>query len=237
MGANNQPKENNIRKKINLLILLLLLVILPAGSWYYLRSGFSYQKQAWSELKDYGQIPSFNLTTQEGVPFKQSDLKGKIVVSNFLSIDQEDSAAKMDLVKKMHVQFDDRKDMVFVFYGMNSAEDTAADLKAFAEKNGVTDHQQCIFLNGDDSEIRQILQSGFKVPQLDQPKDKDNKYELSSTAVNDYPYFILSDTSSMIRNYYDYREEAAITRMIEHIAMILPRAPEKDIELRRDKEK
>lgn len=41
--------------------LVLLLIVFPAGSWYYLKSGFSYRKSALGELKDYGNAKDFVL--------------------------------------------------------------------------------------------------------------------------------------------------------------------------------
>jgi len=164
-------------------------------------------------------------------------MKGNIVVSNFIDINKKDAVQKMELVKKLHDQFDDRQDMLFVFYDRSIKGTSAVDMKAFVEKHGITDHAQCIYLTGESASIQNLLQNGFKVPALDKERNVDQKYELSTALPADYPYFVLTDTTSMIRNYYNYKDHASMTRMIEHIAMILPRAPEKDIELRRDKEK
>jgi hypothetical protein len=41
--------------------LLFLLVIFPMGSWYYLKTGFAYRKNALNELKPYGNLNSFEL--------------------------------------------------------------------------------------------------------------------------------------------------------------------------------
>ena len=48
---------------------------------------------------------------------------------------------------------------------------------------------------------------------------------------------VLADTTLTIRRYYDLREEQQIKRMVEHIAIILPRIEEKDLVFQREIEK
>jgi len=59
------------------------------------------------------------------------------------------------------------------------------------------------------------------------------------TVVDSYPYDLdisLIDTSSTIRNYYDF-DSTSFTKLVQHIPIIIPRKKEKDIVLKRDDEK
>lgn len=53
-------------KNKNPLILLLLLILLPIASWYYLKTGLEYRKDALTELEDRGRVSRY-LTVDENI--------------------------------------------------------------------------------------------------------------------------------------------------------------------------
>lgn len=85
--------------------LFLLLVILPAGSWYYLKSGFTFRKAALSELKDYGNFKNItvNRTTGESLQLDSTHV--------YLIKLSHDTLLN-DFYKKLLVAYESRKDVL-----------------------------------------------------------------------------------------------------------------------------
>ncbi len=215
---------------------LFLLVVLPAGSWYYLKTGFQYQKDVWAQLKRYGEISDYQLTTQEGDPFTKELTKKHILLASFLSPTGTETSLAFKQLKRLHFQFDDRKDLFFMIHSLDGSRTNADELRQILIEDGLEDDPQCLFLSGE--AIPSLLLNDYKRPTME-PKADTAAYKLvvDQQLPVSYPYFVLIDTKGMIRNYYDFREEAQIKRLVEHLAVILPREKRSTIEVKREKEK
>ncbi len=201
------------KKILQTIALFLLLVGFPAISWYYLRTGLDYRMEALGELGDLGKIPGFELTNYNEKEVSKADLKGKVVVASFLSLDASESTSlKGKYLEKLHDQFDERKDVVFVNYLVEGEIDTTtAKAAAFAEAYKLSDPNQCYFLEGTPDQIRALAtEGGFALPMAE------------GMALVDNPFMILADTSLTVRKIYDVREPSQVSRLVEHIALILP---------------
>ncbi|GJM33183.1 MAG: hypothetical protein DHS20C18_21840 [Saprospiraceae bacterium] len=189
----------------------MLLIGFPAISWYYLRTGLDYRMEALSELDDLGKIPGFELTNYNQLRVSNANLRGKVVVANFLSVNQSESSnLKGGYLNKLHDQFDERKDVVFVNYLIEEEVDSSGKAAEFAQKFELTDPDQCYFLSGEPTLISQLAKEGFHLPLTD------------DMALTDNPFMILADTSQTIRKIYDVRDAKQVARLVEHIALILP---------------
>ena len=84
-----------------------------------------------------------------------------------------------------------------------------------------------------------LFTNGYKIPLFDE-RTEDGKIPLKSIPVpipDEYPYFVLIDSSLMIRNYYNINDQESMDRMVEHLAIILPREKKSKAVLRPPKEK
>lgn len=205
-------------------LLFLFLIVLPAGSWYYLHKGLDYHKTAMEELKDYGQIPAFSLMNYDSSELNRENVAGNIVIAYFFSMQNEELSELFgERISKIHQQFDERKDVSFLFHVVDSAE-TAGAITSFAERYALIDREQCYFLSGDPAAMEMHARQGYKLP-LEE-----------GISLGDNPYLILADTAMTIRNYYDLRNEGEIRRLIEHIALILPRRKSRSVFSRKESE-
>jgi len=230
--------QKKITNKIQIAILAFFIVFMPLGSWYYLQSGFDYHEDLMSELKDYGKIPEFDLLTQNNTRFVNSDLQGKMTIANFYDDDSPSTAISMDYTRRILGQFKSQKDLIFLFHSLSPAVQNDSLLKTFAKKEDLLD-KRAYFLSGDKDQMTRLLTSSYKIPLLDERKEdgsisfKSNVNELPE----EYPYFVLIDTSLTIRNYYNISDEASMNRLVEHLAIILPREKKSKAEHRPQKEK
>lgn len=217
MNNNETKKKNRIAP---ILILFLLLIVLPGGSIYYLSQGFDHQVNTYKELKDYGQIPDFQLTDENGNVIEKKDITGKIVVAGFAPL----SAIKSDATFQKYVydlneQFGDRKDLMLLVHVTDVDSLSVSDKEVIAEKYELKFPKTWKVLTGNISAVKNLAKEGYKLPQTD------------------IPYFALADTEGKIRNYYDGLNYEEVAKMAKQVVMILPRAPEKDAILKREKEK
>jgi hypothetical protein len=217
-----EQKASGIRKVLQALALLLFLVVLPLGSWFYLRNGLDYRLEALEELGDHGVIAPFELPTYKQDTLDRKDLEGKLVVASFLDFSDETLTRRTgEYLNKLHEQFDERPDVLLLQHVLNAPD--AGRIQAFELEHRLDDPDQCFFLVGGE---------GAGAAQVG------DLYGLEATAgapLN--TQLVLADTTLTIRRYYDLRDEQAVRRMVEHIAIILPRIEERDLVFKREREK
>ena len=202
------------------LILSFIFIVLPAGSWYYLNEGYNYRKALLEELgQDLGEIPAFELKNQNAQVITNELIAGKLVIANFLSLPEPENQQKLikDLAR-VQDQFDKRDDIVFLtFTKASTSEQISSYFQLLQVKRN---KNQWHFLTGAETAMNAIA------AKIDLPNNFQKGYADNAT-------LIIADTSSTIRYAYDFREEAAIKKLIEHIATMMPTAAKR--ELRADK--
>ncbi len=205
----------NIKSKniIQILALGLILVVLPGGAWYYLQMGLNYQKDARAELKDF---ETFNLEKHFKESFIdydsiKSDEKIKLVC--FWETEKQE-----ELFSKLYDQFGTSGGMEFVI------------IQSGPEIRNLNGKYYRSYLNVSDEKML-ALKNGFGEPTYTKNEKGNTIVEEVNKQVDfrnkDYPYFILMDFDNKIKNYYDTREEAQVNRMVEHIAILIPKTGRK----------
>ena len=211
--------------------LLLFLVGLPLGSWYYLQAGFDYHKELMAELQNYGRIPEFSLVDQNGDTLNREDLAEKTVIVSFFN----EEKTTMQHIQKYHSQFHDRNDVLFVAHSLKPRSES--NLKSILSDYDLN-NDQTILLTGEKDELLKVLGKGYQVPDINKRgEDMIIPRNDALSMPDEYPYFILVDNSGTIRNYYAVNDEKSMTRLIEHLALILPRKSEEEAVLKRETEK
>jgi hypothetical protein len=219
---NEKKQKPGIPSALRVILLFLLLVGLPAGSWFYLQSGLNYRKNALADLKDFGKLKSFQLYSQNGDTLRLQDIQGKVVVANFFSPDLSKSRETADRIAKLHSLFDERTDLYFLSH---VPTDSTSQLWQLADAMGIKDSNQWFLLTAAPEELENQERKNYKFPQKEEAMDGENNF------------LALVDTSRTIRNYYDVANNEDMGRLIEHIAILLPKLPKDRAEFRRQKEK
>lgn len=197
--------------------LLLFLVILPAGSWYYLQSGYNHRKASLAELQQLGTVSAFELADQNGDTFYSEDMQKRVVIAGFLPEEVESQTRWAERLHKLHEQFDERNDILFLLFADSASLNNPG---AFLLQNDLTDSLQWTLLVVDKSEMRTLATEGFHLPDPDKPG-----------------YLALVDTSRMVRRHYDPLDNQQMGRLIEHITIVMPKLADPDIVFKREKEK
>ena len=229
------------KSKFQLLALLTILIVFPLLSWYYLKTGYNYQMDSRSELKDYGTLPAFNFINKDGKPFSNDSLYKSMAVVSFFGKNEKTNQELLSIIQKLNEQFGENDYLKILIPTLQPETDTPAQLSEVFEKNNLNSERQ-YFLTGNKSTIQNWVGKGIKIPTewkvIEEGKAPDILLsEDKSGNLENYPFFVLVDSKRKIRNYYHLDNVEEVKRMVEHIALLLPRDVKPDIEFEREKEK
>lgn len=212
MSEQKTEQTSPRRKWINNLMLVVLMVVLPVISYMYLKNGFEWRKQAQSELGDYGKIRGAYVIYADGT--KENQLKGRVCVLHMFGANPDLTPGNkniIDVSEKLYDQFgfktgDTRDDFRLVMI----SEGGTSEFRSYYQKLPSIDMVTWVWTGGLGSWTT-ILQNGFD-------------YYCQSNKVSSYPnYFAVSDTSGTIRRFYNADDPAEVGRMVEHVAILLPK--------------
>lgn len=211
----------NKRTIVQLLALFLLLAALPAGSWYYLKSGLDYHRKAMAELKDLGVLPlPQDVLPTTGSALPVDSLKNRLVITGFIYLADQRALDEYGAnLSRLHEQFDERGDVIFITYAQELPGDTTL-LTAFIDKYQLLDKSQYYFFKTNEVDI-QRAKAAYHLP-----ADNQNRF-----------WIALADTNMKLRRIYDAGKMADIKRLVEHIALLAPRIKERDLLYKREREK
>ncbi len=208
------------------ILLMLLLVVLPLGSWLYLKKGFNYQIEAIAELKQYGTLPKFLTKDFLGRVISSEEIEGKLVLLNFIS-DTPQSKERLETLFSLHDQFDDALGVAFLNIGLRPGMESNV-----SKEQLYRDTTQFYFIPTQ-GERPLFLGQNILYPLYDEytPGDSLNFNPVVPEDLPDYPFFVLIDKLGKIRNYYPLENRERIKRLVEHIALTMPRTIEPETEV------
>jgi len=186
--------NNKTNNIIQFALLGLILIALPAGSWIYLKKGLDYQKETRSDLENLGKIEVRSFFEVDDEVWNKWGLDEKLKV---ISIEQNEE--KNELIKKLNRQFKNSEGLAFI---------------VLKEENRHF------------SEIEEVSNIHYVSMPLDKITAQINKIGKSSNIVykTEFDHFILVDEKNVVKKLYDYRKEDEVKRLIEHVAILVPKA-------------
>lgn len=206
--SQEKEKVTNKRKLIIFAAMFLIFVALPGMSWYYLSSGLSWHKKAYAELGNYGKIRPAFIIYPDGE--KRDQLKEKVVVLHIFGENPDISPVNqkiLDTGENLFNQFG--KNYMFTLCMIKEGGGTA-EFKTYAQTRPSSDFATWVWTGGLGS-WRTILENGYE------------SFSLASGTPAVKEYYALCDTSGTIRRFYNAEDDHEIGRMVEHIAMLLPK--------------
>jgi len=199
------------------------LVGFPMVSWYYLNEGYKYRIGVIKELdQNLGKIPAFNFVNQQGKVVNQDDLPNNAVITNFVDLETIDkSKSYMDILYKIQDQFDKKDDILFYTFIKGAS---LSDVQDYTKSLNIKEEKQWNFLTGDEAQMEQFI-NAFPFSE-----GVEKSYAGNSTVA-------IADTSSVIRYFYDMNDTNNASKLIEHIANLMPQAPPEEARMKRELEK
>lgn len=201
----------------------LLLMVTLAG---YMAFG----QEGDSSLKVLGDAPSFALTDQMERPVRSDDLRGKVIVADFVYTGCRDICPELSL-RMQALQDRLRQERLLgdavqlLSFTVDPARDTPAVLRPYAERHRA-DPQAWRFLTGAEDMVVPLIVQGFRLGVPPLPSDANHAdhaagEEAAAPEVMHSARFVLIDREWRIRAYYDARD-LDLTRVIDDIRSLLP---------------
>jgi hypothetical protein len=211
MSEEQQPASNK-RKWILGVAMLLILVILPAGSWFYLRGGLKWRKDAIAELGFYGQIRGAHIIYPDGS--KVDQLKENVCVIHNFGAGPDLTPENQQIIEtnmRLYDQFGKLSNgqVRYNFRIVMIHEGGTAAFRSAIQKIPSIDYVTWVNTGGLGS-WGTILENGYE------------KFALEKGAKRHKYYYALADTTGQIKCFYNALDEDSVNRMVQQIALLLP---------------
>ena len=211
-----------------------LLVVAPLGLLLLALAGFTaLGRDDGVQLQVFGDAPAFALTDQLERPVTSDELRGKVVVANFVYTSCRDVCPLLS-VQMQQLQERLRQDALLggrvqlLSFTVDPARDTPAVLHVYAERHQA-DRDAWRFLTGPEHELVPLIVQGFRLgvdilppPVTDQTEAHAGDEPHASYDVMHSGRFVLIDRQGRIRAYYDGREDD-IDRIARDVRRLLHR--------------
>ena len=203
-------EKNN--KKLTGFLVVGLVFLVPLASWFYLRAGFEYQKEAYAQLDSIGIVPTFQYTDQYDTELDTAFFRGRVLLLNVLPDGKETET--VDRLAKLFDQFDETG-RVYVLTLVNPEQRSKIREARQMLELTAEDHWSLVEVGND--ELRRLTA---------QFPEKDTKrYRQGLIA--------LVDRYGFVRNYYDPLVNEEMGMLIRHLTFVMPRDAKEEVELLR----
>jgi protein SCO1/2 len=208
-----------LKRPLLWVVFALCALAVPVGATLVSRARHQVKLPAW------GQVPDFTLTDQDKHPFGSADLRGKVVVADFVftscssacpRLTQEMSTLARYLTNR---GFDGRVKLVSI--SVDPERDTPERLKAYAAGFSA-DPRLWSFLTGPMDKVRDAVVDGFKQG-LEKEKDESEK---DGFAIVHGTKMVLVDVKGTMRGFYDANEPDSMAQLRVAISALLERGGE-----------
>ncbi|RFM30228.1 SCO family protein [Deminuibacter soli] len=200
-----------MRKK--LIVYLVFFVALAGGFWYFLFRGTDNWK---SKSPVINTVRDFSFTTQDGAPFTQANMQGKVCVVEYFFTTCRGICPRLNTnMHKIYDAFRDEPNFMIVSHTCDPERDSVPVLKHYADSLKV-DTKRWVFLTGRKDSLYQAARSSYL---LDDPKN-------SVANINDQflhtQFFAVVDKNGQVRGQiYDGLKENELKNLQETVKSLL----------------
>lgn len=192
---------------------LLFFVVLVLGFYYFLFKGTDKWK---TKLAVISYVKPFHFTTQDGLPFTDKDMLGKVSVVEYFFTNCKGICPKMNHnMKQVLERFKNEPDFMIVAHTCDPERDSAQRLKVYADSMKI-DNRKWVMLTGRKDSLYQQARSSYL---LDDPKNNVEKIEDQFIHTQ---FFALVDRDGKVRGQiYDGLKQPELDRLAKDIRSLL----------------
>jgi protein SCO1/2 len=162
-------------------------------------------------LGSYGELPAFALKDQRGVEVRAADLKGRVLVVDFIFTSCPDICPLLtQQLAGIRRELQPQAALAFVSFSVDPEHDTPERLKQFAAQHRA-DHPDWYFLTGPLELVRKVVTSGFKQAMQAEPVVPGKPRNVLHGT-----HFVLVDRTGQIRGFY--RNDSEGTEQLQKAA-------------------
>ncbi|MGI8436063.1 MAG: SCO family protein [Chthoniobacterales bacterium] len=194
---------------------LILIPVLTGAFLFWVRQVQVHQLAA-RKISNYGTVPPFQLTNQNGKLFGSRQLQGKIWIADFVFTSCPGpcpmiSSRMSELQRPL-----ENSDVHLVSFTVDPKTDTPAVLREYGERLHARPGRWD-FLTGPETTLYPLIRNGFKLGISDGAEEMGTP--VHSTRV------VLVDRHDTIRGYYDILEPDAVTKLLADTTHLLREQP------------
>lgn len=210
-----------LKKVSGTLVVLLLLVGLPAVSYYYLKTGYTYRKDAILTQEDFGKMPDLSaLPVVRGK--RPASYRGAMNVVGWLDPTKPVASRQYGtMLDSLYQQFKDSPNLYFTTLVL--AKDPAAAVTDFTTEHNLPASGMLTFLRADENQFARTA-ADFKLPL--------GGYD----APGEDPIVALVDSSLTVVKHYNLDHRSETIGLVQLVSVIIPLPERKDLILERAKE-
>ncbi|NJC25167.1 hypothetical protein [Neolewinella antarctica] len=211
----------NAKSIFSTVVVLFLLVGLPAISFYYLRTGFTYRKEAIMTQGDFGKMPDLSaLTRVQGT--LPDNLRGSMAVVGWLDpTKQEATRVYGHMMDSLYQQFADSPNLHFTTIVLSKDPDQTVN--EFTQTYHLPEAPMLSFVRADATAFQRSA-SDFQLPL--------SQYDAPGTE----PIVALVDSSQTIVKHYNLARRDETIGLVQLISVIIPLPEKQDLILDRGRE-
>lgn len=211
-GSSRHPRS---AKAIVWYATLILIPVLTAAFLFWLRQA-QVHRMANRTLLDYGTVPEFQFTNQDGQSFGSVQLKGKIWIADFIFTSCPGPCPIISSrMSEMQRPLED-SDVHLVSFTVDPETDTPEVLRGYAERLKARPGRWD-FLTGSESALYSFIKDGFKLAVSDGADELGVPVHSTRAA--------LVDRRGKIRGYYDLTAPDAVTNLLADTTHLLREQP------------
>jgi protein SCO1/2 len=192
---------------------LLFFLVLVLGFYFFLFRGTDNWK---AKLPVISYVKPFHFTTQDGLPFTDKDMLGKVCVVEYFFTTCKGICPKMNAnMRTVFDMFKDEPNFLIVSHTCDPDRDSAARLKVYADSMKINT-RKWVLLTGRKDSLYQIARSAYL---LDDPKNNVEKIEDQFIHTQ---FFALVDKDGKVRGQvYDGLKQTELDRLKKDIKTLL----------------
>ena len=197
-------------------VVLILLLALPIISWYYLKSGFEYQKRNVESLHNFGKTGDFVLRVENGDILESADLEGMTWVAAFT---RPATTPVSIALERLIRQYDESEKFAVLVFMVTPIKEEIYLLDSLRLETVPADLQHSPAYHTAliaEEEVNKYAREVFHCPDSLSPRST----------------LILIDGDGQVRNFYDATDPAGRRHLAENIVLLLPRDPQQDIRIK-----
>lgn len=206
-----------------IVLLLILLVLIPGAIFLFWGSRSHYTNLPYLGQREvhaagdttFFTVPPFHFTDEDGKPFTDEDIEGKVLIVDFFFTRCTSICPRMSAqMQQLQLKLDDPsyKDVLFLSHTVDPEHDTPAVLKAYA-KRLEADPERWKFLTGNAPDIYRQGNLGYLLSA--------NKDSSAAEQFVHSPEFVLVDKRHHIRGMYDGTNTEAMRDLVTDLKMLL----------------
>jgi protein SCO1/2 len=194
---------------------LILIPVLTAAFLFWVRQA-QVQRMARRTIAQYGTVPQFQLTNQDGQPFGSAQLQGKIWIADFIFTSCSGpcpmiSSRMAELQRPL-----ENSDVHLVSFTVDPETDTPEILRGYSERLKARPGRWD-FLTGSQASLYALIQNGFKLAVAEGAGEQGELVHSTRAA--------LVDRKGVIRGYYDMTAADSVTKLLADTSHLLREQP------------